>query len=130
MVPKKRDEIGEAVEINIRGVRGAVVRAEAVIHRGRKSACVARGLHIHFGIADQQGFGGGGAEFAKNGFRAKRIGLFRLKTVAAIDGAKIFRQPERFQNAHTDPHRLVRENRHRKRGKLFECFRNSHVRAS
>ena len=110
-------------------MRGAVVRAEAVIHRGRKSACVARGLHIHFGIADQQGFGGGGAEFAKNRFRADRIWFFCFKAVAAVDGAKIFREAERFQNPHADVHRLVCQNCHRKLGKTFERLGNSRVRA-
>jgi len=38
-------------QINVRGVVGAVVLAESVIHGGRKSAGVACGLHVHSGIA-------------------------------------------------------------------------------
>ncbi len=96
MVPEKRDEIAEAVKVNIRGVGGAVVGAEAVIHGGGKSAGVARRLHVYFRIADQHGFGGGGAELAKDRMRAERIGLFGFKAVAAINRTKIFRQAERF----------------------------------
>src|SRR6266446_5356104 len=89
-IPKTGDEVGEAVEINVGGVGGAVVDAETVIHGGGESAGVARGLHVHFGISDQDGFGGGGAEFAKNRLRAERIGLFRFKTVPSVNGANIF----------------------------------------
>src|SRR5258708_3312188 len=92
---------------------------------GGESAGVAGGLHVNFGIADQNGFGGGGAEFAKNRARAEGMGLFCFKTVAAVDGAEIFRQAETFQNAQTDPHRFVREDGHRKRGEMLERFRNS-----
>src|SRR5437660_12642482 len=103
MVPEKRDEIGETVEINIRGVRGAVVRAEAVIHSGGKRAWVVRGLNIHVGIADQQGFGWRGAEFAEDRFRAARVRVFCFKAVAAVGGAKIFLVAEWVQDADADP---------------------------
>src|SRR5258708_35970533 len=74
-IPKKGNEVGEAVEINIRGVGGAVVNAEAVIYGSGESAGVSRGLHVHFGIADQYRLGGGGAEFAKNRLRTEGNGV-------------------------------------------------------
>src|SRR5712691_11688191 len=85
-IPEERDEIREPVEINVRGIGGAVVRAEAIIYGGGQSAGVAGGLHVNFGIADQDGFGGGGAEFAKNRPCAEGVGFFCFKAVAAIDG--------------------------------------------
>src|SRR4029077_10674213 len=75
---QQRDEIGEAVQIDVGGVGGTVVGAEAVIYGGGEGAGVARGLHVDFGIADQNGFGGAGAEFAKNRLRAERVGFFRF----------------------------------------------------
>ena len=41
-IHEERDEIGEAIEINIRGVRGSVVRAEAIIHGGSERSSIAR----------------------------------------------------------------------------------------
>src|SRR5437667_3688724 len=49
-------EIGEAIEINIRGIGDAVVRAEAIIYGGSERSGVAGGLHVYFGVADQDGF--------------------------------------------------------------------------
>src|SRR5260370_4446884 len=106
-MPKRGNEVGEAIEINIRGVRGAVMGAEAVIYRRGEGAGVARGLHVHFGIADQHRFGGGGAEFAKNRPRAERGGLLGFKAVAAVDGAKIFWQTEAFEDSLADTYRVV-----------------------
>src|SRR5437016_6608548 len=104
-IHEERDEIGEAIEINIRGVRGSVVRAEAIIHGGSERSSIASGLHIHFGVTDQDGSRRSGTEFAKNGLRSKRIGLFRSKAVPAVDGAEIFRQAEALQDAHAHAHR-------------------------
>ena len=73
---KKRDEIGETVKIDVGGVGDAVVGAETIIYGRGKRAGVARGLHVDFGIADQDGFGRGRGEFAKNRLRAEGIGLF------------------------------------------------------
>src|SRR5713101_8360040 len=129
MVEQQRDEIREAVEINVRRMGGAVVGAEAIIYGGGESAGVAGGLHVNFGIADQEGLGRGGAEFAKNRLRAKGIGLFCFKAVAAIDGAEIFRQAEFLQYAHADAHRLVREDGHRERGEMLKRFRNTRISA-
>src|SRR5260370_5721478 len=112
-VLKKGNEIGEAVEINVGGVGGAVVRAEAVIYGGGESASVARGLHVDFGIADQDGFGWSGAEFTKNRLRTDRVRLFCFKTVAAVDDAKKVRNGDRVHNAHAEAHRLDRENDHK-----------------
>src|SRR5580700_7281857 len=81
---EQRDEVREALEINIGRTRGAVMHAEAVVDGGSKCSGVARGLHVHIGIADEQGLNGGRAEFAQDSQRAQRVGLFRLKTVAAI----------------------------------------------
>ena len=53
------------------GVGGAVVGTEAVVYGG-----VAGGLHVDFGIADEQGFGGSGGEFAQDGVRAERMRAF------------------------------------------------------
>src|SRR6202040_1131000 len=75
------------------------------------------------------GFGGGGAKFAKNRPRAEWIGFFCLKAVAAIDGAEKFRQAEFFQYAHADAHRFVCEDGHGERSEMLERFRNSRVRA-
>jgi len=110
-------------------VGGAVVGAETVIYAGGESPGVARGLHIHFGIADQHSFSRGGAEFAKNRLRAERIGLLRFKAVAAVDGAKIFREPKRFKNAHADAHWLVGKNGHRKRSEMRQGFRDAVISA-
>src|SRR2546426_11975856 len=69
--PKKGNEVGELVKINIGGVGGTVVRAETIIYGGGEGAGVARCLHVHFGIADQDGFRWSGAKFAKNLLRAE-----------------------------------------------------------
>src|SRR5580704_17391727 len=75
VVSKQRDQVGEAVEIEVGGVGGAIVRAEAVVHRGGERSGVARGLHVHFGVADQNRFTGSGYQFAKDGVGAQGIGL-------------------------------------------------------
>jgi hypothetical protein len=65
LVVQQRDKIYEAVEINVRGMSGAVVRAEAVIHGGSQRSRVARRLHICLGISDQDSFHRRSAESAK-----------------------------------------------------------------
>src|SRR5260370_39862022 len=87
-VLKKGNEIREAVEINVGGVGGAVGGAEAVIYGGGESGGVARGLHIHFGIADQEGFGWSGAELTKKRLRTQRVGFFCCKDVGPADGGE------------------------------------------
>ena len=110
-------------------MRRAIVDAESVIYGGGQGSDVARGLHIDFGIADQHCFAGSGAEFAKDGVCAERIGLFCFKAVAAIDGAEIFRQAEPFQYAHADPHRFVRQDSHGESREMFEHFGDARIRA-
>lgn len=59
MVAYNLSEIGEMIEINVSWVRCAVVQAETVIYCGGLRAGVARGLHVYFGIADDQGLARG-----------------------------------------------------------------------
>src|SRR5258708_26506649 len=94
MVEQQRDEMREAVEINVRRMGGAVVGAEAIIYGGGESAGVAGGLHVNFGIADQEGLGRGGAEFAKNRLRAKGIGLFCFKAVRSEEHTSELQSPD------------------------------------
>src|SRR5260370_3810105 len=108
---KQRNEVGEAIKINVRGMGGTVVRAEAIVHCGCQRSRVARGLDVNFGIADQDGFGGSGAELAKDHLSAERIRFFRFKAVAAVHRAKIFCEAEPSQDADADAHWFVREDR-------------------
>src|SRR5947209_16455976 len=104
--------------------------AEAVIHGSREGSRITRGLHVHFGIADQDSFGRGGAEFTKNRLRAKRVGLLGFKAIAAVNGAKIFCEAKCFEDALADTYGLVRQNGYGERVEMFERFRNAGIRAS
>jgi hypothetical protein len=129
-VVEKSPEVGEAVEINVGRVGGTIVHAEAVIYGGGKCSGVSRGLHVDFGITDNHGFARRGVEFTEYGVRAEWVGLFPFKTVSAVDGAKIFREAEGFEDAPADAHRLVRENGHREFSELLEGFGDAWIGAS
>jgi len=101
--------------------------AEAVVHGGGQRSGVARGLHVHFGIADENRFVGRGSEFAQNCVGAKRIRFFCFKAVAAIDRAKIFGEAEALENAHADAHGLVRQDGHRISREMFERFGHARI---
>ena len=126
-LPEERAEVGEAVEINVRRICGTVVGAEAVVHGGGQRSGVASGLHVHFGIADENRFVWRGSEFAQNRMGAKGIRFFCFKAVAAIDRAKIFGEAEAFKNAHADAHGLVRQDGHRISREMFERFGNARI---
>src|SRR5271165_700086 len=63
---QKSDKVAEAVEINIGRIRNSVMHAKSVIHGGGQRTCVARGLHVHFGIAYQQRLPRLGAQFPQD----------------------------------------------------------------
>ena len=84
------------VEINIRRVRFAVVRAESEIHDYGAHSRVARRLHVNFGIAHHRHLLCRNVELVQNLLRAKWIGFFRFKTVTALNAAEILRDPQSF----------------------------------
>jgi len=116
------NEVEEAIEIEIGGMSGAVVDAEAIVDNGGEDAGVARGLHVDCGVADEQRFIGSGAEFAKDGVDAEGIGFFGGESVATVDGAEIFGEAESFEDAHADALRLVGEHSHGHGGEMLEGF--------
>lgn len=52
---EKLHQVGEAIQINIRGMRSAVVDAKPVVHYRRKGARVPCCLYVHLGITDKHG---------------------------------------------------------------------------
>jgi hypothetical protein len=125
-----RNDIDEAVEVDVGGMSCAIMDAKAVIDDGGENACVASGLHVNFRVADEHGFMGLGAKFAKDGVYTEGIGFFGGETVSAVDGAKIFREAESFEDAHADAHGLVGEHGHRHGGKFAQCFGHTGICAS
>ena len=51
---QQRNQVSEAVDVNVGGKRKPVVHAEAVVHDGDGHAGVSRRLHIHFRVSDEQ----------------------------------------------------------------------------
>ncbi len=117
-----RDDVEEAIEIEIGGMCGAIVDAEAVVDDGGEDVGVARGLHVDFGVADEQRFTGTRAEFAKDGVYTEGIGFFGGESVASVDGAEILSEAESFENAHADALGLVGEHGHGHGGEMLEGF--------
>src|SRR5258705_2810375 len=107
VVTQNVSKVLEVIEVNIARMRGAIVHAEAIVDRGGACSRIARGLHVYFGIAHNQGLIRCDSKLPQNFVRTKGIGLLRVKTVTAINHAKIFRQTQRFQDAHADAFGLV-----------------------
>ena len=64
------DDVHEVVEVQVGGMGGAIVDAEAAVDDRGESSRIAGGLHVNIGIADYDCFGGTSAEFAENGVGA------------------------------------------------------------
>ena len=47
-------EISEVVEVNVGRICGAIVHTKTIVHCGGPRASIARGLYVHFGIANEQ----------------------------------------------------------------------------
>src|ERR1700722_2324404 len=92
-----RNNIDEAVEIQVGGMSIAIMHTEPVIHDGGENSSITSGLHIDFGVADEHSFFGLSAKFSKDRVYTEGIRLFRGKTVSAVDSAKIFGEAESFQ---------------------------------
>src|SRR5690348_12995139 len=107
LVVQQQRQIFEFVQINIGGVRLAVMRAEAVVNYYCAYPCVTRRLHVHFGVAHHQRLSRSDVEVAQNRPRPQRIGLLGLKTVAAIDALEVTRKPQSFEDSQACPRRLV-----------------------
>src|SRR5258707_779470 len=118
----------EVIEVNIGRMRGAIVHTEAIVDRGGACSRIARGLHVYFGIAHNQGLFRCDSKLPQNFVRAKGIGFLRVKTVTAINHAKIFRQTQRFQDAHADAFGLVGKDSHWNVAQFGERFRHARIR--
>jgi hypothetical protein len=127
---QSRDDVDEAVQIEIGGMSEAIMDAETVVHHGGEHTGIACGLHVDFGVADEERFVGARAEFAKNGVSPERIGLFCGKTVSAVDGAKIFGKTECFQDTHADVNGFIGEYGHGHGGKMMQRFGDAGIGAS
>jgi hypothetical protein len=114
------DNVEETIEIEVGGVSGAIVDAEAVVDDGGKDAGVTRGLHVDFRVTDEQGFIGAHAEFAKDGIGTEGVGFFGGESVASVDGAEIFGEAESFEDAHADAFGLIGKHGHGHGGKMLE----------
>jgi hypothetical protein len=125
-----RNDIDEAVEVDVGGMSSAIMDAKAVIDDGGENACIASGLHVDFRVADEHGLVRLSAKFAKDGVYTKRIGFFAGETVSAVDGAKIFGEAEGFEDAHADAYGLVGEHSHGHGGKFAQRFGNAGISAS
>src|ERR1700722_2789959 len=113
-----RNNIDQAVEIQVGGMSIAIMHTEAVIDDGGENSSIASGLHVNFRVPDEHSFFGLSAKFAKDGVYTQRIRLFGGETVSAVDGAKIFGEAEGFQNAYADTHGLVGKHSHGHSGKF------------
>src|SRR5882757_8221190 len=121
-------KVREVIEVNIGRMRGAIVHTEAIVDRGGTRSRIARGLHVYFGIAHDQGLIRCDSKLPQNFVRSKGIGLLRVKTVTAINHAKIFRQTQRFQDAHADALGLVGKHSHWNVAQLGERFWHARIR--